>query len=1511
MADLTLDEIAAQIMKQDTHSRLQASHDFQMHLSDESNPLVCESFDRLVDGLVGWVNCSNFKVSLCGLECLTCLVDRMEERFKSHIGSVLPAVVDRLGDGKDQVREQAQALIQKMMCPAAAPQYVFERLMKGFSHKGWRVREEILLCLMQTINVFGAGTLSLNKIVPSICKLLGDPNSQVRDTAINTLVEIYRHVGEKVRIDLGKKGIPSSRLSIIYAKFDDVHRAGQMLVVTPEAQKPSSGGDEPDSKTDTLYENEEAGQKSYSKRATSTLGRKTPSSSRASSASPAGSVDEDSFFSAFEEVPTQTIYNNRGLEDDLNKITEILKDEKIDWEIRTNTLKKVRSLFIAGAPNHDCFLPCLRSMEEAFIFSVKDLRSQVVREACITLAFLAVKLGRQFDHVAEMVLPSLFQLLQNSAKVMATSGSVCLSIILKYNHSSRLIPIFKTNITSKSVAIRRQSCQFLSNVLTDWETHPLEKHVNTLSECLRKGIEDPDSDTRVVARKAFWKFSEHFRSHADKLFQSLDPSKQKAVQGEMSSASSSGSLSSKSLSRASSSGSQENVNSTTLPRRSIYASRSTRRKTTEIDGSKNSTLGQRSSSEVNLAAASRSRSRYASNTSAAGMAARLPRSKSTSRENLLGSGGRKRAATTPGRSAIPTPNGRTGRTKSRIGVSQSQPGSRTNSRSSSPSTLRLPNLGVNGSAASAARRRNKSGIPVPRSQGASREASPSRYQFASRDRRLSNSSNQAQREANHKGNILTQRVLEPGQDAETALALALEDEILALGGDSDLLDIDHELVASIENELFLRKVQSQQAKATRRRWDSYSDDESETSSVCSVGSFGSGRDRALEDVSEVLNKMASPGWSERKEGLIGMQNVLQSSRPLSRAELKRAQDIFTRMFADAHSKVFSLFLETVVEFVIVHKSELSDWLFILMTRLLLKMGADLLGSVLHKVQRALDVVREAFPYDHQFKILTRFIVDQTQTPNNKVKVALLRYIENLSELMDPSQFTNSSETRLAVSRIISWTKEAKNPDVRKASQSVLISLFELNTPEFSSMLSVLPKTFQDGATKLLHNHLRNATVNENESIAVDLQRKASPRSPYKASPRSTDSSPRGSYASNGPPEFDTENMNSEDIYDSLRRTTAEIQSFTYSSRDDLDAFMKEGHRVDSDEVSADSGITSSMTDVRVDSPQGKVKAYPEFSPARNGSVFIHAYQQQQQQQQSIAKTPPATTPSPSSVTHNSYNPSIYQDNGISDTRLTVTDGAYDDDILAEGDHVDILVPLLTELSNHNQRFEERRTAMMQLIKLTRSESVAMWDNHFKTVLLLMLETLGDVEASIRAMALRVLREILRNQPDRFKDYAELTILKILEAHKDAQSEVVRAAEETSATLAHSIAPEQCVRVLCPIIQTADYPINQAAIKMLTKVLELMPGMELEEIVSEVVPVLLKSYDHNESSVRKASVFCLVAIHTVIGERLKDHLGSLSGSKTKLLNLYIKRAQSEKQTSVPSPNSPSALSSGSR
>lgn len=198
--------------------------------------------------------------------------------------------------------------------------------------------------------------------------------------------------------------------------------------------------------------------------------------------------------------------------------------------------------------------------------------------------------------------------------------------------------------------------------------------------------------------------------------------------------------------------------------------------------------------------------------------------------------------------------------------------------------------------------------------------------------------------------------------------------------------------------------------------------------------------------------------------------------------------------------------------------------------------------------------------------------------------------------------------------------------------------------------------------------------------------------------------------------------------------------------------------------------------------------------------------------------------------------------------------------------------------------------MLSLIKMTREGNFNFWDEHFKTILFVLLETLGDTNGHIRALALRVLREILKNQPSRFKDYTELTILRVLEAHKDTEREVVRSAEECADTLANYLPPETCVRILNPIISTANYPVSLAALKMQNKVLELLPKDTLEAQMVEIIPGLLRGYDDQQSTVRKSAVFCLVAIYLKVGEGIWNHLTKLNYSKVKLLNLYIKRAQ---------------------
>ncbi|XP_045654279.1 CLIP-associating protein 2 isoform X11 [Ursus americanus] len=1526
MEPRSMEYFSAQVQQKDVGSRLQVGQELLLYLATPGAiPDLEEDLGRLgktVDALTGWVGSSNYRVSLMGLEILSAFVDRLSTRFKSYVVMVIVALIDRMGDAKDKVRDEAQTLILKLMDQVAPPMYIWEQLASGFKHKNFRSREGVCLCLIETLNIFGAQPLVLSKLVPHLCILFGDSNSQVRDAAVLAIVEIYRHVGERVRVDLCKRGIPPARLEMIFAKFDEVQNSGGMILSVCKDKsfddEESVDGNRPSSTASAFKvpAPKTSGNPVNSARKPGSAGGPKVGAG-ASKEGGAGAVDEDDFIKAFTDVPSVQIYSSRELEETLNKIREILSDDKHDWDQRANALKKIRSLLVAGAAQYDCFFQHLRLLDGALKLSAKDLRSQVVREACITVAHLSTVLGNKFDHGAEAIVPTLFNLVPNSAKVMATSGCAAIRFIIRHTHVPRLIPLITSNCTSKSVPVRRRSFEFLDLLLQEWQTHSLERHAAVLVETIKKGIHDADAEARVEARKTYMGLRNHFPGEAETLYNSLEPSYQKSLQTYLKS---SGSVASLPQSDRSSSSSQESLNrpfsskwSTANP--SAVAGR------VSAGSSKASSLPgslQRSRSDIDVNAAAGAKAHHAAGQSVRsgrlGAGALNPGSyasledTSDKMDGATSEDGRVRAklsAPLAGMGNAKTDSRGRSRTKM---VSQSQRSSSPDknegsqsantvgagSRSGSPgrvlttTALSTVSSGVQRVLVNSASAPKRS--KIPRSQGCSREASPSRLSVARSSRIPRPSVSQGcSREASRESSRDTSPVrsfqpLGPGYGISQSSRLS--SSVSAMRVLNTGSDVEEAVADALK-------------KPARRRYESYgmhSDDDanSDASSACSERSYSSRNGsiptymRQTEDVAEVLNRCASSNWSERKEGLLGLQNLLKNQRTLSRVELKRLCEIFTRMFADPHGKrVFSMFLETLVDFIQVHKDDLQDWLFVLLTQLLKKMGADLLGSVQAKVQKALDVTRESFPNDLQFNILMRFTVDQTQTPSlktvkpalrdqlhsfwsSKVKVAILKYIETLAKQMDPGDFINSSETRLAVSRVITWTTEPKSSDVRKAAQSVLISLFELNTPEFTMLLGALPKTFQDGATKLLHNHLRNTGNGTQGPMGSPLTR-PTPRSPANwSSPLTSPTNTSQNTLSPSAFDYDTENMNSEDIYSSLRGVTEAIQNFSFRSQEDMNEPLKrDSKKDDSDSMCGGPG----MPDPRA----GGDATDSSQTALDNKASLLHSM------------------PAHSSPRARDYNPYNYSDSLSPFNKSALKEAMFDDDADQfpddlSLDHSDLVAELLKELSNHNERVEERKIALYELMKLTQEESFGVWDEHFKTILLLLLETLGDKEPTIRALALKVLREILRHQPARFKNYAELTVMKTLEAHKDPHKEVVRSAEEAASVLATSISPEQCIKVLCPIIQTADYPINLAAIKMQTKVIERVSKETLNLLLPEIMPGLIQGYDNSESSVRKACVFCLVAVHAVIGDELKPHLSQLTGSKMKLLNLYIKRAQ---------------------
>ncbi|XP_014598878.1 PREDICTED: CLIP-associating protein 1 isoform X8 [Polistes canadensis] len=1437
------------------------------YLGDPDKSIECQDIGLFIDNVIPWLTNGNPKVVQNGLEILTYLADRMGHDFKPYISTVIQPMIDRLGDSKDATREKAHLVLLKILEKGClTPQQLLDRFRPAFTHKNAKLREEALVLLTTTLNEHGADEMALSGVIPSIVKLLSDPSEKVRETALNTLTDMYRHIGERLRVDLQRKhNVPQAKLLLLIKKFDQLKASGDLL---PLAMSSDVGKDtdEPDRMIKSAP----------SKRTAAPLKRgqfgpaKTPSSALATpihatvlrattvsrsmphrlTSGQAGAVDEETFLTSFEDVLMVNLFSAKDLEEQMKNIKDIIGDDKKDWKQRTESMKKLRAIVLAGGMNYENFLDCLKSIQRPFETACTDLRSQVVREACITLAFLSQHLKTKFASFGESVLLTLMNLIQNSAKVVATAGAVAVRFILQNTHCSRFIPIITSSLNSKSKDIRRASCEYLNSILQTWPTQMLQKHVMVLQEAIKKGIADSDSEARVFARKSYWAFKEHFPEQAEILLNSLDATYKRSLM----SLSNSGSINSLNVVTRSTSvsprasrpalsatGSTENLHQTPGQphgplRRTPSLPRSYRQSGIPIlqrptDNHYRVTPGVRSTSAIDLQAAQRAKARLTYGN--------MSRYKATL----------PRHSKSPDTAAVASPE-RTARTRTRVaGVSQSQP----SSRSGSPSS-RLSYTTYNREGESLmARPRKLSGHGI-RSTGNSREPSPQRFgmdrSFASKIRGRSLHMSPTDRPQSRP--VLAQKMLQQSREAESALA--------------DAFTFD--------------SIDSCYNRATRVK--SEHSDDSETSSICSERSMDSFRrpsdsfswsgsqqrlyrdnwDQSIpKDIKEIIENCAHKHWGDRKEGLLGLQHFLANGRTLTASELRKVTDIFTKMFMDSHTKVFSLFLDTLNELITTHNEDLNDWIYVLCARLLNKLGTDLLGSIQAKIHRTLDVVRESFPGEQLLPAVMRYLTDPTQTPNSRVKVASLTFVTQIAETAEPSALNNSAGTALA--RLLDWTSDVKSQDVRRHAQEAFIALYNLNPPQVTMILAELPKYYQEAALPLVQNYLKSSGS-------------SNPASPGTPPPRAQHSPAR-----NKKNDVDTADENLEEVYKSLRRTTAEIQNYGFE-------------RLERATTSKDSGI-SNMADL-----EERIEGLTLSNSGRSSSV----------------SSPTQRGRSVTNITVNGSSDTIAGDLILPQENNGYKNHGSSPD---SAKRPEILDNMIKTIQSKLTQTSEKITALQNFQAYVREGDATYVKQNFKKLLKTLLDRVNSDSQQLQIEVLQTLIEMLKCPEllECFSVFPELLVLKVITAHKfddqkadgtssgdNVRAPVLRTAEKCAATIAIALRPEQIILVVSTIITTEPFPLNMGAIKMLHKIVEHWGREAIEPHLSKIMPGLIKAYDDVESTVRKSAVFCMVAIHAAVGEEvLKPHLSSLYASKLKLLYIYIQRAQqTNSQPASPRSNS---------
>lgn len=136
--------------------------------------------------------------------------------------------------------------------------------------------------------------------------------------------------------------------------------------------------------------------------------------------------------------------------------------------------------------HHAQIVAYIRHLMPPLQAAVKDLRSQLGREACITVAHVAQQLGLKAEFLIEPMLPALFSLLVANAKIVSIMGAATILLVYECIPSFRMLPPLQVQMQSKSKEVRRAACSCVRTVLLQWPPPTIQKHANVIYEVLKK-----------------------------------------------------------------------------------------------------------------------------------------------------------------------------------------------------------------------------------------------------------------------------------------------------------------------------------------------------------------------------------------------------------------------------------------------------------------------------------------------------------------------------------------------------------------------------------------------------------------------------------------------------------------------------------------------------------------------------------------------------------------------------------------------------------------------------------------------------------------------------------------------------------------------------------------------------------------------------------------------------------------------------------------------------------------
>jgi len=170
--------------------------------------------------------------------------------------------------------------------------------------------------------------------------------------------------------------------------------------------------------------------------------------------------------------------------------------------------------------------------------ALKDLRSQLVHEACDLVASVALSLNDEHGipviwackdggrMLMREIVPTLFELLSSGNKTSAQFVDECVQIVVKRCRYRHFISTVAEYSTRKSVHARECCADYCRELATTWGSVYFTKHeglLYTLERVILRLLDDSASQVRVAARQAFKALETQWPQRGSELRLELDP----------------------------------------------------------------------------------------------------------------------------------------------------------------------------------------------------------------------------------------------------------------------------------------------------------------------------------------------------------------------------------------------------------------------------------------------------------------------------------------------------------------------------------------------------------------------------------------------------------------------------------------------------------------------------------------------------------------------------------------------------------------------------------------------------------------------------------------------------------------------------------------------------------------------------------------------------------------------------------------------------------------------------